>query len=107
MENEEIACVNIDLRNDDKWIINKYKKAMPKEWKITLWHSDGKFDCLRINFGNYGNLNNHKTKSIEIFNENDTLDDIISYYETLNDDIYYIKVNYAIEGEDKIKEIDK
>lgn len=46
-------CVNIDLKPDDQWIISKFGKALPEDWKITLWYNWGEFEDISIKFNAY------------------------------------------------------
>ncbi len=66
--NVETYSVALELRSDDEWIIETFKRAFPKEWKIVVWYNDGEFEYVSIDFGN--------GKSQD-FNEIPTFDEIV------------------------------
>nr|QBK86281.1 MAG: hypothetical protein LCMAC102_00760 [Marseillevirus LCMAC102] len=48
----ETCSVALELRSDDEWIIETFKRVFPKEWKIVVWYNDGEFSYMSIDFGN-------------------------------------------------------
>lgn len=92
--NKEQPRVSIDLKPDDQWIIGKFGKEFPADWKIRLWYNWGKFESMYIDFNAYVN---------QSFGLDVTYDQLIELSKKAIELRYSFNVWYNIFGEANIK----
>lgn len=91
-------CVSIDLKSDDQWIISKFGKALPEEWKIRLWYNWGEFEHIAIEFTE-NNCDNR------CFDWNVTYYQLIECYNGLKEKQFKFTIHYKINTTNNIKKL--
>lgn len=98
--NKEQPCVSIDLKPDDQWVINKFGKALPEEWKIRLWYNWGEFEHIAIEFTENDSDNRFFDMSV-------TYDQLMECYTKLKEKQFTFTIHYKINNTKDIKRLNE